>query len=213
MLNYYSFFMQTTSAHFLIACPDCDLLYRRRPLRDNERATCCRCGAVLYRKKPDTLNRTLTHSLTNLVLFVLANIFPFMSFQLQGREQVTFLTSGGIELFRQGFWGLGFLVLAFGVAFPLLKILGTLYVLIPLKFNRCAWKAKETMRLVVALTPWAMMEVLMLGVIVGYVKLIDLAAIVPGVSLYCFAALIVCTTMAAASFDPVEIWDRLITAK
>ena len=147
--------MQMASTYSLIACHDCDLLYRKHSLRHGERALCSRCGAVLYHKKPDTLDRTLLHSLTNLILFVLANVFPFMSFQLQGREQVTLLSSGGIELYHQGFWGLGFLVLAVGVLFPLLKIVGTLYVLMPLKFNRRVWKAKETFRFVEALTPWS----------------------------------------------------------
>ena len=178
--------MPMVSTQSLIACHDCDLLHRKHQLREGERAKCSRCGAVLYQKKRDTLDRTLVHSLTNLILFVLANVFPFMSFQLQGREQVTLLTSGGVELYHQGFWELGFLVIAVGVLFPFLKILGTLYVLIPLKFNRRVWKAKETFKFVEALTPWAMMEVFMLGVIVGYVKLIDLATIVLGVSLYSF---------------------------
>ena len=201
--------MHTTHTSSLIACHDCDLLYRKHPLRHGERAICSRCGAVLYHKKPDTLDRTLIHSLTNLILFVLANVFPFMSFKLQGREQVTLLSSGGMELYHQGFWELGFLVIAVGVLFPLLKIVGTLYVLIPLKWNRRVWKAKETFRFVENLTPWAMMEVFMLGVIVGYVKLIDLATIVLGVSLYSFAALIVLMAITAAALDPEEVWERL----
>ena len=196
-----------------IACHDCDLLYQKHPLRHGERALCSRCGAVLYHKKPETLDRTLIHSLTNLILFVLANVFPFMSFQLQGREQVTLLTSGGMELYQQGFWELGFLVIAVGVLFPFLKIVGTLYVLIPLKFNRRVWKAKETFRFVETLTPWAMMEVFMLGVIVGYVKLIDLATIVLGISLYSFAALIVLMAITAAALDPEEVWERLDRAQ
>jgi paraquat-inducible protein A len=205
--------MDMSIPHSLIACHDCDLLYRKHPLQDGERATCFRCGAVLYHKKPDTLNRTLIHSLTNLILFVLANVFPFMSFQLQGREQVTLLASGGMELYYQGFWELSLLVIAVGVLFPLLQILGTLYVLIPLKFNRRVWKAKEIFRFVETLTPWAMMEVFMLGVIVGYVKLIDLATIVLGISLYAFAVLIVLMAITAAALDPEEVWDRLDRAQ
>jgi len=158
------------STHSLVACHDCDLLHRKHLLREGERATCSRCGAVLYQKKPDSLERTLILTLTNLILFVLANVFPFMSFQLQGQEQVTLLISGGMELFHQGFWQLALLVIAVGVLFPLLKILGTLYVLIPMKFHRKIWKAQEVFRLVEALTPWAMMEVFMLGVIVAYVN-------------------------------------------
>ncbi len=205
--------MPRASSHTLIACPDCDLLSRLPTLRDGERAVCPRCGAVLYHKKPHTLDRALIYSLTALIFFGMANIFPFMSFKLQGREQVTFLVSGGIELFRQGFWGLSFLVLAVGVVFPFLRIVGILYILIPLKINRRLWRTREIFKFVEAITPWVMMEVLMLGVIVAYVKLIDLAAVVPGVSLYSFAAVIVFMTITTAALNPAEIWERLEAAQ
>lgn len=205
--------MVTAATHSLTACHDCDLLYRKHSLREGERAICSRCGAVLYQKIHDSLDRTILLSLTNLILFVLANTFPFMSFQLQGREQVTVLTSGGIELYHQGFGELALLVLAAGVFFPLVKILGTLYVLIPLKMNRRVWKARETFKIVELLTPWAMMEVFLIGVIVGYVKLIDMANIVLGISLFSFAALIIFVAMAAAALDSEEVWERLERAQ
>ncbi len=201
--------MTKADSNSLIACHDCDLLFRLHPLRNGERAVCPRCGAVLYHQRPHTINRALIYSLTALIFFGLANVFPFMTFKLQGRAQVTFLTSGGFELFQQGFWELGVLVLTVGVLLPFLKIIGTLYVLIPLEFNFTAWKAKEIFKFVEALSPWAMMEVLMLGVIVAYVKLIDLTTIVLGLSLYSFAALIVFMTLATAALEPGEVWERL----
>jgi paraquat-inducible protein A len=193
----------------LVACPDCDFLARIPPLRGGERAICPRCHAVLRHKKAHGLDRALVCSLTALIFFVLANTFPFMIFKLQGREQITFLASGGLELYRQGFWGLSALVLALGIIFPCLRITGILYVLIPLKLNRHPWQVRQVFKFVEAITPWAMMEVLMLGVIVAYVKLIDLATIVLGPSLYSFAALIVFMTVSAAVMDPTEIWERL----
>ena len=117
------------------------------------------------------------------------------------------------ELYHQGFGELALLVLAAGVIFPLVKILGTLYVLIPLQSNRRVWKARETFKLVETLTPWAMMEVFLLGVIVGYVKLIDLATIVLGVSLFSFAALIIFVAMAGAALETEEVWERLERAQ
>ena len=57
------------------------------------------------------------------------------------------------------------------------------------------------------------MEVFMLGVIVGYVKLIDLATIVLGVSLFSFAARIVLMAITAAALDPEEVWERLERAQ
>src|SRR2546428_192096 len=43
----------------LIACRECDLLQREIVLPPGGTACCSRCGAVLHRNKPDSLDRTL----------------------------------------------------------------------------------------------------------------------------------------------------------
>ncbi|MCH6545045.1 MAG: paraquat-inducible protein A [Deltaproteobacteria bacterium] len=203
--------MSTASEHTLIACHDCDLLHRTHPLRYGERAKCSRCGALLYQKKRDSLDRTVTLSLTALILFILANVYPFMTFKLQGRVQESYLITGVEELYVQGFMELSVLVLLTSILLPLVKILGTLYILLPLKLNRRPWKAPQIFRFIEALGPWVMMEVYLLGVIVAYVKLIDMATIVLGIALYSFAALIVLVTAAGMTLDPDEVWERLET--
>jgi len=203
--------MATASTHSLIACHDCDFLYRKHPLRYGERATCKRCGALLYQKKRDSLDRTLTLSLTALILFVLANVYPFMTFKIGGRVQVSHLITGVEELYEQGFMELAVVVLLASILLPLAKILGTLYILLPLKLNRRSWKAPQIFRFIEALGPWAMMEVYLLGVIVAYVKLIDMATIVLGIALYSFMALILLVAAAGATLDSEEVWERLET--
>jgi len=203
--------MATASTHSLIACHDCDFLYRKHPLRYGERATCSRCGALLYQKKRDSLDRTLTLSLTALILFVLANVYPFMTFKISGRVQVSHLITGVEELYEQGFMELAVVVLLASILLPLIKILGTLYILLPLKLNRRSWKAPQIFRFIEALGPWAMMEVYLLGVIVAYVKLIDMATIVLGIALYSFMALILLVAAAGATLDSEEVWERLET--
>ncbi len=203
--------MATASTHSLIACHDCVFLYRKHPLRYGERATCKRCGALLYQKKRDSLDRTLTLSLAALILFVLANVYPFMTFKIGGRVQVSHLITGVEELYEQGFMELAVVVLLASILLPLLKILGTLYILLPLKLNRRPWKAPQIFRFIEALGPWAMMEVYLLGVIVAYVKLIDMATIVLGIALYSFMALILLVAAAGATLDSEEVWERLET--
>jgi paraquat-inducible protein A len=90
-----------------------------------------RCGAVLYRERRDSLERALTLTLTALILFVLANFYPFMDFKIEGRVQESTLISGVIGLHNGGHWGLAGLVLLTSIALPLGKILSMLYVLLP----------------------------------------------------------------------------------
>lgn len=204
--------MEVASAHSFIACHECDLLHRRHLLRYGEKAKCSRCGAMLYQKKRDSVQRTAILSLTALILFVLANVYPFMTFKLQGRVQESQLITGVIELYIQGFWILSVFVLGASILFPFIRIVGLLYVLWPLKSNRRLWKAVPLFRFLEAMREWAMMEVYMLGVLVAYTKLIDMATIVFGVALYSFAALIVIVAAMGATLDPEEVWEMLETA-
>jgi len=201
--------MNRSSNLTVIACQDCDLLHRQRLLREGQRATCSRCGAVLYRKKRSSLDDTLVFSLTALILFFMANVFPFMTFKYEGRVQESVLFSGVQALFVEDMWAVAILVLLVSVVVPLLKIVGMLYVLVPLKLNQRPWSAARIFRIVERLHPWAMVDVYMLGVIVAMVKLSDFATIVPGAALYSFAALLIAMAAAGAALNPHDVWERL----
>ncbi len=57
-----------------------------------------------------------------------------------------------------------------------------------------------------------MMEIFLLGVLVAYTKLMDLATVDVGVSLFSFVALILVMIVADASVDPHNVWERLAKA-
>jgi len=201
--------MRTAAGHLVIACHECDLLHRIHPLRYGERAKCSRCGAGLWAKKRDSFERTIIFAVTSLILFILANVFPFMTFELHGRVQTSLLSSGVLEFFERGMWELGLLVLAASILFPALKILGMLYVLVPLEMNRRPWKAAPVFRVVAQCQTWAMMDVYLLGVIVAVIKLADLATLVPGVAIYSFAALILTLAAADSALDSHAVWEKM----
>lgn len=191
-----------------MACHECDLLHRLHPLKYGERAKCSRCGALLYTKKRDSFEHAIIFSVTSLLLFILANVFPFMTFQLHGRVQTSHLSTGVIEFFERGMWELGLLVLAASILFPGLKILGMLYVLVPLEMNRRPWKAAPIFRAVGQCQTWAMMDVYLLGVIVAVIKLADLATLVPGIAIFAFGALILTLAAADSALDSHAVWEK-----
>ena len=201
--------IQSAASHLLIACHECDLLHRLHPLKYGERAKCSRCGALLYAKKQDSFERTIIFAVTSLLLFILANVFPFMTFELHGRVQTSHLSTGVMEFFERGMWELGLLVLAASILFPGLKILGMLYVLVPLEMNRRPWKAAPVFRMVAQFQTWAMMDVYLLGVIVAVIKLADLATLVPGVAIYAFGTLILTLAAADSALDPHAVWEKM----
>jgi paraquat-inducible protein A len=207
------FFVRTTGSDTeltsLIACHECDLLHRVEPLPDGAVARCIRCGAVLYRQKRNSLDRSLALTMAGLILFVLANAFPLLAFKLEGQVKKATLMTGVRDLYAQGWGEVGVVVFVTSVLVPCIYLLGMLYILLPLKFNRVPWQLAQVFRFVRILQPWSMMEVFMLGILVSVVKLMKMATIVPGISLYCFAVLIFILAGSMASLDPRIIWERL----
>jgi paraquat-inducible protein A len=198
----------------LIACHECDALAHERPLPPGSTARCPRCGGLLRRVKKNSLDRTLALVLTGLVLFALANVYPFMTFQLEGREQQSNLVSGAIVLWREGLQELGVLVFMTSIGFPALELFGLLYVLGPLRLGwRPARHVGRVFRTILAIGPWGMLEVYMLGVLVAIVKLSEMATLTPGVAFWSFCALIVTTTAANAALDPPLVWKKIGAAR
>jgi paraquat-inducible protein A len=196
------------AAGHLIACHECDLLHRVTSVPPGSVARCCRCGCVLSRPKRDSLERTLALTVSGLVLFALSNVFPFLSFKLQGLVQQTLLVTGIRQLHEQGMTGLAVLVAFTTLIAPGIQLVGLLYILVPLRHNRVSPGLFQVFRLFRSLQPWGMMEVFMLGILVSIVKLAKMAQIVPGIAAFSFMALIFVLAAAMASLDPHEVWDR-----
>ncbi|MFH1991689.1 MAG: paraquat-inducible protein A [Pseudomonadota bacterium] len=193
----------------LIACHECDLLHRVQPLPEGGTAKCTRCGALLYRRKRNSLDRSLSMALAGLILFILCNTHPFLALKREGLVQQTTIITGVQELYRQDMWGLALLVLFTSILAPLIQLSGMLYVLLPLKFNRLPWMLPVVFRIQQKMQPWAMMEVFMLGILVSLVKLAKTATVVPGIALYAFVALIFVLAAASASLEPGVVWEKL----
>lgn len=190
----------------LIACHDCDLLQSLPSLREGESARCTRCSATLYTRRKNTLNRSLALVLTAAVLFVSANVFPFLSLNSQGNVVDSNLLSGAVALFEEGSVVLSSLVLLTTFVFPLAHLLGLTYILLLLKFRRKPWKMRSIFRFVRHAQPWGMLEVLLLAVLVSSVKLADFAIVIPGLALYSFAGLILIIAAVDSVLDPHLVW-------
>ena len=191
-----------------MACHDCDLVHRTPDLPPGAAAKCSRCEAVLYHERHDGLNRALALTVAGLVLFAIANTFPFLSFHMQGQVTVTTLATGVWDLYEQGKQELAALVLLTAIAAPALQLGLLLHLLVPLQLGRRPWALAPAFRLLRRIQPWSMMEVFLLGILVSVVKLAGMAKIVPGLAIYSFAVLIIVVAAANSVLEPRMIWRR-----
>jgi paraquat-inducible protein A len=191
-----------------IACHDCDLIHRINPLPAKGTANCIRCGAVLYKHKPDSLDRTLAFAIAGLILFILANSFPFLGLRIGAQIRETTLITGIYELYVQGMQVVAILVLVTTVLVPFTQMMCLFYILLPLKFGRLPKRLPRVFRFLQSIQPWSMMEVFMVGILVSVVKLAKMAEIISGISLYSFLALIFVLTAMTVSLDAHLIWQK-----
>lgn len=190
----------------LIACHECDRVYREEPVPPGARALCRNCGALLYRHIPDSLNRTLALYVAALVLFALANSYPFLTMKSGSLIVESTLWQSGWALYQAGMGELGLVVFLTSIGFPFLVITGMLYLLVPLRFGRVPFAIGPVFRMVNALMPWSLVGIFALGTLVSVVKLQDLASVIPGTALFAFFALLILYSAARANFDPRQLW-------
>ncbi|SAL44138.1 paraquat-inducible protein A [Caballeronia humi] len=195
----------------LIACHECDLLQRETVLPGGGTARCTRCGAELYRNRPDSLNRSLALTLAAIVLFGIANAFPIVGLSVNGDIVQTTLFGSVRILYRDGMWPLAGLVLFTTLLMPLLQLVTIAYLLLPLRLGRPPQRPDVAFRFLQWAGSWGMTEVLILGVLVALVKLAHIAGVVPGIALWAFGALMLLLAAISAAFDPREFWERIAT--
>jgi paraquat-inducible protein A len=199
-----------TCSDRLTLCEACDLLQLNPPLPPRGASRCVRCGHRLHRHRPASLDRTLALALTGMILFVVANSFPFLSFEMQGQRTETTLFTGVADLTEQGKGEVAAVVFFTAILAPGLQLLLLLMVLTPLKLGAGLPPGYPTLfRWFKTMLPWGMMDVFLIGILVSVVKLSDMATIVPGTSLFAFVLLIFALAAAHAALDPDIVWERV----
>jgi len=201
---------EEATSHNLRACPDCDLLQALPTLQIGQAAHCLRCGCTLIKIRRDSLNRSLAFAITGVFLFILANLFPFLSLTALGIHQDSTLFSASVALYQADRPLLAFIIFLTTILFPLLSLTGMVVVLLSVKINRVnRGFIAPLFRFLMSTDAWGMLEIFMLAVLVAVVKLGDLADIILGPSMYAFVTLIGVMTMMSLSLDPEDVWKRL----
>jgi paraquat-inducible protein A len=196
----------------LEACHECDALQQSPPAKPGDVVCCWRCGASLNPHGNHGPHTSLALTLGATVLFLLANSFPIVDLELSGQHQSTSLWGAVQTLWSQDVPPLALIVLATTLLAPALDLAAMLWLLVPLALGHPPWMGRLVLRSLTAVRPWGMVEVFVLGTLVAVVKLAHLAAVVPGVALWSFGALIVVLCVANSGFDFEQAWHRLSAA-
>jgi paraquat-inducible protein A len=193
----------------LIACRDCDLMQRLPRLEPGASARCPRCNRELWRRREDSLNRTLALTLAAVLLFVVAQSVPMLGLSVVGRAASTTVFGGVVQLWNDGRELVAVLVLFAAIVAPALQIGFMLMIVLGARREQPRHWVGTLLRHHPTTCTWSMIEVMMLGVLVALIKIADYATVVPGLALIGLAGLVFLLAAMQASFDPHEVWDRI----
>lgn len=196
----------------VVGCPGCDLLQRIPPLPPGATARCPRCGDVLAARPRGSAERPLALAAAAAIVFIIANATPLMELSASGRYASTTIVGGAHELWQQGYPFTAAAVAFCSVIAPAIYIAFVLAVLLASRRAPAPHWVGDLARWAGAMRPWAMPEVMMLGILVALTKIADLATVIPGTGTYAMGVLVMLLTAIAATFDPAEVWARIAWA-
>jgi paraquat-inducible protein A len=191
------------------ACIECDLIVRIDELVRGQRASCPRCRHVLTSCTEDGLTKSLAFALAAAMLLFASNLFPFLSLQASGLEQVMTLPGTAVQLYRDGFTSIAILVLGPIIGIPALMIVTVVALVVPLRRRLAVPWLVPAGRILFFLNPWSMVEVFVIGVLVSLVKIAAMATVVLGIAFWAYVAFAICFTAMLTNLDRVQMWREI----
>jgi paraquat-inducible protein A len=191
--------------HPRTGCDTCGLVSRAAP----DSSPCPRCGFLLSNRKSDSVALTWALSISALILYVPANVYPVLTIVQFGSGQPSTILGGVEELVQLGEWPLAALVFFASFAVPVLKLIGLGLLLITTQRHYRGQLRDRTKlyRIVSTIGRWSMIDVFMESILVALVQFGSIVSVTPGRGAVAFAAVVILTMFAAQSFDPRLMWD------
>jgi paraquat-inducible protein A len=190
----------------VIVCPACDLAHRRSAELVGAPTQCTRCRAPLQRPHRAAIDNAIALALSGSVLLFLSNAYPLVVMHVNGSSRQTTLIGAALGLYRQGYAMLAALVFSTTVIAPLLQIASLLYVLIPLRRKRRAFRQNAVFRVFARIRHWSFIDVFMLGSLVALVRLARFSDIVPGIALWSCGLLMLILSALTSITSPEQLW-------
>ncbi|WP_416306350.1 paraquat-inducible protein A [Neptunicella sp. SCSIO 80796] len=193
-----------------ILCPQCSTVQDYQQPQEGESLQCCCCEHVLVKTIRGNNLPALILTLSALILYVPANIYPIMTMTYLGRSNDTTIMGGIIDLYTSGMYGLAALVFTVSIVIPIVKILLMLYLLLvsPHVSPLSHLTHHKLWRFVERIGPWSMLDVFLVAILVALVKLQDMARVDPGPGIVAFAGVVVLTLIASQVLDSRLLWKN-----
>jgi len=198
----------TGAAAGLMVCHECHKVVPGGV--ENTSVICPRCGSAVHLRKPDSIMKSWSLVITALILLFPANLLPIMKVDYMGAAQYSTIMDGIIYFFKEGSYGIGFVILVASVLVPVFKIVGIMMILLSIHFDIKSWLAHKTLmfRFIKFIGRWSMLDIFVIALLTGLVDFGFLSTIAAAPAAPFFCGVVVTTMLAAEAFDTRLIWDH-----
>ncbi len=172
---------------------------------------CPRCGTHLHLRKPHSIQRTVALMIAAGALYIPANVLPVMTVTELGDVDATTIIKGMMTFWRSGAYPIALVIFTASILIPFLKMVALTWLCLaasgkvhpsPSLLGKIYWFTELLGR-------WSMVDIFVVGILVALVQLGNYMTITPGPGAVAFAGVVLLTMLAALSFDPRLLWDRL----
>ncbi|MEL6915363.1 MAG: paraquat-inducible protein A [Pseudomonadota bacterium] len=194
----------------LIACPQCDAIYRLGTVEKGDKFTCTRCHTPLASRRHNAGIKIIALAIASTVLAVAALFLPFLEIRRLGFANAASIIDTALAFSGGPMFLLSLGVVGLIVGLPLARLALTLYTLMPLVADKRPWPgARRAFRLSEDLKPWSMAEIFVIGCAISLIKLTDLARVEIGVAFWMFVVLVIFLAVQDALMDRHSVWTAL----
>jgi paraquat-inducible protein A len=193
-----------------LECPLCGASVLDRELQRGEELRCVQCHQTVKRlHHGDPSHHLWALSTTGLILCVLANVYPILTFDVAGNTQSNLIITGVFGLINQGYWPIATLVFFCAIAAPVMQMAALWYVAGACCTGR-RWPAVEiAARAAERLGPWSLVPVFVIACFVAVVKLDMLGSVYWDMGIVWVSLLGLCSLVIAQIADREFIAARI----
>jgi paraquat-inducible protein A len=172
---------------------------------------CPRCGTHLHLRKPASIQNTLALMAAATLLYIPSHMLPIMTVVELGTVTHNTIIGGMMTFWRSGAYPIALVIFTASILIPLLKIIALSWLCLaatgrvhpsPATLGKIYWFTELLGR-------WSMIDIFVVGILVSVVQLGNYMAVTPGPGALAFAGVVMLTMLAAMSFEPRMLWDRL----
>ena len=189
-----------------IICHKCHTLNIEVSIENGSKALCSQCGIVLYHHDDGFLDRGLALSISGLIFFVLANVFPLVQIDILGSESHISILSMIDSLMRSGYYLVGLFVTYLIFIFPLMIFLLYFFIFYLMKRGSRRILVGNLLILLARILPWHMSDIFLISILVAIVKLLSMADIHFGVSFWALIVFVLIDIYFTRNIHLGELW-------